>query len=342
RAVSLVGGVLGSVQLHAFRDDERIEEPRLLERPEVDWDFASTMMRMVHDLLLSGEFYALTDRDRTVDNTVDQLFLLSAPEVEVRRVNGRLAYRFHGQDLPADEVARTTWMARPGYDRGIGLVEMFGDKGLSFARTIQEYAKSTFADSAVPSVVIKTDDPDQTFQEAQELKNGWMNQFRGKREPAVLNSADLTPLSFSPESAQLSIMWDQAVKEVALMTGIPARYFSLEVSSMTYSTIESERRDLIDLGIMPFANRIERFFSDLLPRGQKARFIFDAFLRGNTTERYQTYEISARVEQMTGQPILSHEEIRELEHRKPLPEPEPMPVPTQLTLIPAEEEAEAS
>jgi HK97 family phage portal protein len=347
RAITLVGGILGSMPLHVYRGDtERLEEPRLIEKPEQDWDRSATLMRMVHDLFVYGEVYAITDTNLTVDGRVDQILVLNAGEIDVRRVNGRLRYKYQGSDLPPDEVERTVWMTKPGHDRGIGLLETFGDRGLAMSRTIQEYAKSTFSDSAVPSIVIKTDDPDQTFAEASELKAGWMQQFRGKREPAVLNGAEIESLAFSPEAAQLDLMWSQATKDVSLMTGIPARYFNLEVSSMTYSTIESERRDLIDLGVMPFATRIERFFSDLLPRGQKARWVFDSFLRGSTKERYETYEINARIANMDpdGRGILSHEEVRELEHRDPLPKqkPKPAPTPEQLTLVPDPADEEAS
>jgi phage portal protein BeeE len=58
--------------------------------------------------------------------------------------------------------------------------------------------------------------------------------------------------------------------------------------------------------------RFEQAFSDLLPRGQVAKFNVDAFLRADTLTRYQAHEIGLR----SG--FLTTDEARALEDLQPM------------------------
>jgi phage portal protein BeeE len=58
--------------------------------------------------------------------------------------------------------------------------------------------------------------------------------------------------------------------------------------------------------------RFEQAFSDLLPRGQVAKFNVDAFLRADTLTRYQAHAIALQ----SG--FLTLDEVRALEDRNPI------------------------
>ena len=69
---------------------------------------------------------------------------------------------------------------------------------------------------------------------------------------------------------------------------------------------------LLRFALMPWIVRFEQAFSDLLPRGQVAKFNVDAFLRPDTLTRYQAHEIGLRAG------FLTVDDVRKLEDLEPL------------------------
>ncbi len=69
---------------------------------------------------------------------------------------------------------------------------------------------------------------------------------------------------------------------------------------------------LLRFALMPWIIRFEQAFSDLLPRGQVAKFNVDAFLRPDTLTRYQAHEIGLR----SG--FLTVDDVRKIEDLEPL------------------------
>jgi hypothetical protein len=75
------------------------------------------------------------------------------------------------------------------------------------------------------------------------------------------------------------------------MLGLPGYYLGAPNSSRTYSNVEQEQLQFLR-GITPLLTRIEMAFTDLLPRGQYAKFNTDALLRSDTLTRYQAHKIA--------------------------------------------------
>ena len=100
------------------------------------------------------------------------------------------------------------------------------------------------------------------------------------------------------------------------MLGLPGYYLGAPNSSRTYSNVEQEQLQFLR-GITPLLTRIESAFTDLLPRGQYAKFNTDALLRSDTLTRYQAHKIALE----TG--FLTVDEVRsDFENRPPIGEPE--------------------
>ena len=78
---------------------------------------------------------------------------------------------------------------------------------------------------------------------------------------------------------------------------------------MTYSNLNSSRRDLIDFSLAPYETAIEQRLSmdDVTPRGHHVAFSFTDFLRSTPIERAQLYDSLVR------NGILTPEEAREME-----------------------------
>jgi HK97 family phage portal protein len=137
------------------------------------------------------------------------------------------------------------------------------------------------------------------------------------RAPAVLNSStEFQVLSDNAQEAQLIEAQQQALVEASNILGLPAYYLGAPNSSRTYSNVEQENLQLIRWSIQPIAQRIEEALSDLLVRGQVAKFNFDSLLRTDTLSRYQAHEIAI------SNGFLTVDEVREMEKREGLDDSE--------------------
>jgi phage portal protein BeeE len=124
------------------------------------------------------------------------------------------------------------------------------------------------------------------------------------------------------------------------MFGVPSVYLglSMEGAGMTYTNGNEDRNKLYEDGLQQYVVRIEQALSDLLPRGQYAKFNLTQFLRPNQLIRFQSYAIALDKKFMTPN------EVRELEGMiaiadgdEVLEQPTPAPIGNE---TPAEEQAE--
>jgi HK97 family phage portal protein len=135
------------------------------------------------------------------------------------------------------------------------------------------------------------------------------------RQPAVLNSStDFEVISSNAQESQLIEAQQQSLVEAANILGLPAYYLGAPNSSRTYANVEQENLQLVRWSIQPIAERIEQAMSDLLVRGQYAKFNYDSLLRTDTLSRYQAHKIALEAG------FLTVDEIREYEDMKPMSE----------------------
>jgi HK97 family phage portal protein len=181
---------------------------------------------------------------------------------------------------------------------------------------INEYAARYFDGGVSPSAILKSANPDLTQEEADALKAAWMSMYSSRnRAPAVLNNTtDFEVLSDNAQESQLIEAQQQALVEASNILGLPAYYLGAPNSSRTYSNVEQENLQLIRWSIQPIAQRIEEALSDLLVRGQSARFNYDSLLRTDTLTRYQAHQIAL------SNGFLTVDEVRQMEKREPMME----------------------
>jgi hypothetical protein len=65
----------------------------------------------------------------------------------------------------------------------------------------------------------------------------------------------------------------------------------IEGQGMTYVNGNEDRNKLFEDGLQQYIVRIQQAITDLLPRGQYAKFNLTEFLRPNQLVRYQSYAI---------------------------------------------------
>ena len=317
RGVTLISDTIGALPIHAYRGDQRIEPmPPILERPYPNETRIETMSAIAASLVIHGNYVAVLG-DIGANGYPESLYPVSASRVHVDRIEGRLSYKINDELFDGERVMHIKNFAMPGQIVGVGIVAA-QRQGIGSALAMQEYAAKYFDGGAQPTGILYSDNADLSQDEADMLKAVWMRHYGGtSREPAVLNaSTKFEQLSDNAKDSQLVESREFSLTEIANMLGLPGYYLGAPNSSRTYSNVEQEQLQFLR-GITPLLTRIESAFTDLLPRGQYAKFNTDALLRSDTLTRYQAHKIALE----SG--FLTVDEVRsDFENRPPIGEPE--------------------
>ena len=317
RGVTLISDTIGALPIHAYRGDQRIEPmPPILERPYPNETRIETMSAIAASLVIHGNYVAVLG-DIGANGYPESLYPVSASRVHVDRIEGRLSYKINDELFDSERVMHIKNFAMPGQIVGVGIVAA-QRQGIGSALAMQEYAAKYFDGGAQPTGILYSDNADLSQDEADMLKAVWMRHYGGtSREPAVLNaSTKFEQLSDNAKDSQLVESREFSLTEIANMLGLPGYYLGAPNSSRTYSNVEQEQLQFLR-GITPLLTRIESAFTDLLPRGQYAKFNTDALLRSDTLTRYQAHKIALE----SG--FLTVDEVRsDFENRPPIGEPE--------------------
>lgn len=328
RGVTLISDTIGALPIHAYRGDQRIEPmPPILERPYPTETRIETMSAIAASLVIHGNYIAILG-DIAANGYPESIYPVSASRVHVDRIEGRLTYKINEELFDSDRIMHIKNFAMPGQIVGVGIVAA-QRQGIGSALAMQEYAAKYFDGGAQPTGILYSDNADLSQDEADMLKAVWMRHYGGtSREPAVLNaSTKFEQLSDNAKDSQLVESREFSLTEISNMLGLPGYYLGAPNSSRTYSNVEQEQLQFLR-GITPLLTRIESAFTDLLPRGQYAKFNTDALLRSDTLTRYQAHKIAL------DSGFLTVDEVRsDFENRPPIGEPET----TAETKIPDEE-----
>ena len=332
RGITLISDTIGALPIHAYRGDVRIEPiPPILERPYPKETRIETLCAMTAALLIHGNYIAILG-EIGANGYPDSIYPISSTRVHVERIEGRLTYRINDELYDEDQILHIKNFALPGQIVGTGLVAA-QRQGIGTALAMQEYSAKYFDGGAQPTGILYSDNADLSQDEADMLKAVWMRHYGGtSREPAVLNaSTKFQQLSDNAKDSQLVESRQFSLTEIANMLGLPGYYLGAPNSSRTYSNVEQEQLQFLR-GITPLLTRIEAAFTDLLPRGQYAKFNTDALLRSDTLTRYQAHKIALEAG------FLTVAEVRaDFENRPPIGEPETTLEESELEESPLEE-----
>lgn len=104
--------------------------------------------------------------------------------------------------------------------------------------------------------------------------------------------------------------------QMARLIGAPASIMlvAVEGTPETYSNVEQEWIGYVRFSLMKPLREIEEAFTELLPRGQVARFKIDNLLRTDTKTRYEAHAIALDPQRGWA----DEDEIRALEGMAPL------------------------
>lgn len=291
QGLQVIAGTVGTLPFDVRRDRDSLPLPSLLRQPDPDEPAHATFTTLVEDLVLYPEAYTIV-LARGADGFPSAMRYVAHENVEpfdwtdpdnpwaapVRR------YRIAGQYvLAARDVIRF-----PSHWPGLLVV---GARALRTAITL-ERAAAMFATVEIPPGYLKNAGPDMAPDKVNELLDAW-SEARASRRTGYLNAMlDFVTPAFNPEQLQLVEARRMATAEVGRLLNLPSRYLNApSESSMTYSNVESERRDLVDLSLRPYVAAVEARLSlaDVTPRGQTVTLDLDDFYRGDATARASYY-----------------------------------------------------
>ena len=311
RARNLISNTIGGLPLFYYLDDELRNESRQI--PRLPWmrqfepgtPRSVTLGYLVDSMLFFGrgylrvrEIYEEDGRPRSFE-WIDPAFVT----FDVDQVTGRIT-RYYINLTPVPFSGVGSLIVFVGPDEGI-LV-----RGATTIRTCVELESAArhFAESPTPSVTLKNEGMDLPAEQVESLLARWRDSRRQATVGYLSSALSVQTHGFSPADMTLVDARKFQVEEVARLTGIPPWYIGAETgSSMTYSNLNSSRRDLIDLSLAPFEVAIEQRLSmdDVTPRGHHVQFSYNDFLRSTPIERAQLLDALVR------NGILSAEEARD-------------------------------
>jgi HK97 family phage portal protein len=311
RAVTLISDAIGGLPLQAYRGGQAIETPPILSRPNPPETRMETISAAVATAIIHGNYVAILG-PLGPNGYPDTIYPVNPERVTFFVEEGRRKYRIEGIVFDQSEIMHVKGFSLPGEHVGLGILAA-QRQGLGASIAVHEYTARYFSGGATPSVALISENPDLSQEDADLMKQKWLMSYGGRsREPAVLGATKIQVLQDNAANSQLTEQKQFDLTEVANMLGLPGYYLGAPNTSSTYSNVEQEQLQLLRFTLLPWMIRFEQAFSDLLPRGQVAKFNVDAFLRADTLTRYQAHEIGLR----SG--FLTTDEARALEDLQPM------------------------
>jgi len=313
RGVSLIADAIGALELCAYRNKrEVIPTPQILVRPVPTETRMETISAMAASLIIHGNYIAVLG-DPGLNGYPESIYPVSPDRVEVSRDKGKIVYKIDEVTYDKSQIMHIKNFVMPGDLVGRGILAI-AKQALGKEIAINEYASRYFDGGVNPTAVIKSQNPDLSQEEADALKTAWMAMYSSRnRAPVVMNSStDFEVLSSNAAESQLVEAQTAGLTEAANILGLPPYFLGSPNSSRTYSNVEQENLQLIKWSIQPIAERIEAAFSDLLVRGQTAKFKYESLLKTDTASRYSAYQTAL------SSGFLTVDEIREYENLDPM------------------------
>jgi phage head maturation protease len=327
RGRDLICGTLGGLPIDLIGPDQTQAISSLFDQPERDVPRSVTMVKTFEDMYYNGrawwEVLELGWHGYPV-----WIRRLDVDSVDHNPDTGRVYYK--GREITADKLIRFDSPNDPLLEAGARAIRVA--LGLSVA--------AASAAVGVPPVDYFTpvDEADPLEDsEVATLLSDWQTARQNSRTAYVPAALKYNTAGWNPEQMQLSGQQADAVLELSRHIGLDPEDLGVSVTSRTYANAETRRRDLLDFTLSAYLIALSDRLAmgDVTPRGYYARFNLDAFLRSDTLQRYQAYEIGLRVGAIT------KPEIRVLEDRPPLedtPDPdqetETVDQPSNVTALP--------
>ena len=319
RAIAVLETAIMQIPVQVHRGNEHIATPSWLEYPDIENSVSQAEWlgtTLVHMATFGNAFWKVTKSARGIVNIKN----IHPNDISIMEdTNGTIIYSINGANYTSRDIIHIKLWSRPasGQLLGEGPIQRHRQV-LRGALDLHNYADNWFRQAAVPTGTLTTTEflSEDT---AKQNKEAFVASQQ-ERSIAVLSSGlKYDPVSLSPEEAQFLENQKYLTRQIATMFGVPTLYMGMgiEGQGMTYVNGNEDRTKLYEDGLQQYIVRIQQAISDLLPRGQVAKFNLTEFLRPNQLSRYQSYAIG-----LTNK-FLTIPEVREFEGLPDMMEEQP-------------------
>lgn len=341
RSIQITAGMAAQLTLDSWRGPELVTPaPSLVTQPDPWRSLSSWIERAVVGMAVDGNAFLYKHRGPL--GNVLAAEVLNPFAVSVVWKNGvksySLATRKGPREIKADDIEHVWGLEVPGHDRGLGPIQACR-LALTGVLDVREYADNWFQNGDVPSGVLTSDQRlDKPMADA--YKREWLNptvtDAEGNSKAIVGPSVrvlgqglNYAAIALSPEDAQWLEAQKFGVLDIARMFGIPADYLlaAVDGNSLTYSNLEMIDAQFLRTTLFPvYLRKIEAALTNVLPRGQAARFRTEHLLRPDAKTRAEIDAIYLKAG------VIGRDEVRAREGwTGPLPKmPAPAPAPKEI------------
>ena len=299
-AISLIADSIALLPVKTLRYDGQktifTEKPKFLEKPNVSLDL--TMFSLLHQTITSmamhGNAFILVDKDR--QGRPIQLTPVHPEKVKVEMQNSQKVYMLqttkgnYDRKITSNNMLHFVWYSYPGQLVGVSPLRTNSNTyGLALA--MERHIAQFYGQGGTPSSVLETD-RDLTAEQANILKETWLNNHNKNRKPAVLTGGLKWKAISDAAGNELIAARDQIVHEIARVFRIPAHLLLSKDSSNVYSNLESNGLAFIRHTLLPWIRRIEDGLSTLLPGKQFVKLDTDEYARGDQLSRIRSFQVA--------------------------------------------------
>ena len=299
-AISLIADSIALLPVKTLRYDGQktifTEKPKFLEKPNVSLDL--TMFSLLHQTITSmamhGNAFILVDKDR--QGRPIHLTPVHPEKVKVEMQNSQKVYMLqttkgsYDRKITSNNMLHFVWYAYPGQLVGVSPLRTNSNTyGLALA--MERHIAQFYGQGGTPSSVLETD-RDLTAEQANILKETWINNHNKNRKPAVLTGGLKWKAISDAAGNELIAARDQIVHEIARVFRIPAHLLLSKDGSNVYSNIESNGLAFIRHTLLPWIRRIEDGLTTLLPGKQFVKLDTDEYARGDQLSRVRSFQVA--------------------------------------------------
>ncbi len=304
RAVSIITTAVSQLPIEVSRGNDPVDS-RLAQRPDINRTRRGFLSETVFSLATTGNAYWW--KTLNTDGTVMNVQVVSPSKITVTAENPndivpQPRYEIDGRRVNP-YVTHLRLATKPGEFMGFGPIQSAG-KDLRSALLLREYLDGYF-NVGSPVGILSTDQV-LTQDQADLYRDAWAAKM-SQRTVAVLGAGlNYTPVYQDSQQAQLVDNQRSMITNIARLFGVPPQLLAsgIDGSSLTYTTTESLWTVFLQTCLTQYIGVIEQNFSDLLPRGQEARFKLDALLRSDLSARVAAYTA------FTSMGVMDAEEVR--------------------------------
>ena len=286
--------------------------------PDIYFSWENFAKQLFWDWFAVGEVFVLASA-RYSTGWPARFRVLPAWLVEVDMDAGRRRYRIGSTEVsggPGGDLLHLRYQDSTDDAHGHGPLEA-GRATLIAAQVLGRYATTIASNGLIPHSILESPEemsPDQ----AATLRDDWVAQRASNPGyPAVLSGGlKWTPTQLNPKDMALLELTQFTETRIAVLLGVPPPLMALPNAgdSLTYNTALMARDQHWRTGLLPAVAPVMGGLSEwLLPRGTKIELNSDKYIQAEPLVRAQTAEIYNRIQDETGKPVMSVDEIREAE-----------------------------